>query len=126
MSFKLWLCASGLLQVPCARVGHFFRDFNPSRKFSTDYVARNFKRVAEVWLDEYKEVLYASNPDRYKDVDPGDLTKQKELRKNLDCKPFKYFLEIVAPDFTNIYPPFVKVSFLELLKFKVSNLLFIF
>lgn len=113
MSFKLWLCGEGLFQVPCSRIGHSFRDFTPSRKFNFDYVAKNFKRLAEVWLDEYKEVLYASNPDRYKNVDPGDLTKRRSIKEKLNCKPFKYFLDIVAPDMTNVYPPFIKVILLR-------------
>ncbi len=108
MSFKLWLCGGGLYQIPCSRVAHSFRDINPSRKFDHDYVARNFLRVAEVWLDDYKGLLIASNPDRYKNIDPGDLTEQKALKRKLDCKPFKYFLDIVAPDMVNVFPPFLK------------------
>lgn len=28
----------------------------------------------------------------------GDLTKAKRIKKNLNCKPFQYFLEFVMPD----------------------------
>lgn len=52
----------------------------------------------QVWLDEYKQYLYQSNPTRFEKVDPGDLTKAKQIRKNLNCKPFSYFLEFVMPD----------------------------
>ncbi|CAG9809706.1 unnamed protein product [Chironomus riparius] len=109
LSFKLHLCADGLFEVPCSRVAHTFRDINPSRSWKYDYVARNFKRVAEVWLDEYKEILYNREPQKFENVDPGDLTLQKKIRKDLNCKPFKYFLDVVAPDMAARYPPLRQV-----------------
>lgn len=109
LSFKLWLCdkALGLYEVPCSRVAHNFRKINPSRASKRDFIGRNFKRIAEVWLDEYKEVLYSVDPNRYSKIDPGDLTKQKQLKKDLKCKPFKYFINEVAPDMAERYPPLV-------------------
>lgn len=105
LSFKLWLCADGLYEVPCSRVTHTFRFNNPSRKRSDDYVGRNFKRLAEVWFDEYKEVVYNWEPWRYKKIDAGDLTKQKEIRERLNCKPFSYFLNEIVPEFMQRFPP---------------------
>ncbi|GFW33875.1 polypeptide N-acetylgalactosaminyltransferase 10 [Trichonephila clavipes] len=64
----------------------------------------NYKRVAEVWMDEYKEYLYMRRP-HYRDIDVGNLTEQKNLRKRLNCKPFKWFIEIVAFDQPKKYPP---------------------
>lgn len=105
LSFKVWLCGGSIQEIPCSRVGHLFRSNNPTRTFpGIDYVGRNFKRVAEVWLDEYKEYLYKRDRKRYSIIDPGDLTKQKAIRKQLNCKPFKYFLENVAPDLTQTFP----------------------
>ena len=69
-----------------------------------DFVAHNFKRIAEVWLDEYKENLYKTNPQRYAKVDAGDLTREKMIRKNLNCKPFQYYLEKIAPNMLDSYP----------------------
>ena len=106
LSFKLWLCADGLFKAPCSRVTHTFRKINPSRTASEDYVGRNFKRIAEVWLDEYKDILYNMDPIRYNKIDPGDLTKQKAIRERLKCKPFSYFLTEVAVDLVERYPPF--------------------
>lgn len=105
LSFKLWLCADGLFEVPCSRIFHTFRQFNPSRVRADDFVGRNFKRLAEVWMDEYKEVVYSWDPPRFSKIDEGDLTKQKQLRESLNCKPFSYFMEKVAPDFLERYPP---------------------
>ncbi|XP_070494252.1 N-acetylgalactosaminyltransferase 6-like [Chironomus tepperi] len=109
LSFKLHLCADGLFEVPCSRVAHTFREINPSRSWKYDYVARNFKRVAEVWLDDYKEILYARDPEKFENVDPGDLTLQKKIRRDLNCKPFKHFLDVVAPDMAARYPPLRQV-----------------
>lgn len=56
-------------------------------------------------MDEYKEYLYERRSDRYKDVDPGDLTKQRAIRDKLQCKSFKWFMENVAFDLPLKYPP---------------------
>lgn len=68
----------------------------------TDFTSRNFKRIAEVWLDDYKEVFYQADP-RKRDIDPGDLTKAKMIREKLQCKPFDYFLEEIAPEMYTRY-----------------------
>lgn len=56
--------------------------------------------------DEYKEYLYKRKPDRYKNIDVGDISKQLEVKERMKCKPFKYFLEEVAPDMLEKYPPY--------------------
>jgi polypeptide N-acetylgalactosaminyltransferase len=56
-------------------------------------------------MDEYKEYVYKRNPEIYDNIDPGDLSKPKALRRKLNCKPFKYFIENVAPDMLKMYPP---------------------
>lgn len=104
LSFKLWLCADGLYEVPCSRVTHSFRLVNPSRTRKDDFVGRNFKRLAEVWMDEYKDVVYEWGFGRFEGIDAGDITKQKEIRQRLNCKPFRYFVEEIAPDLFTRYP----------------------
>lgn len=56
-------------------------------------------------MDEYKKYLYDRDPDRYESINPGDLTKQKEIRKRLKCKSFKWFMENIAFDLPKKYPP---------------------
>ena len=67
---------------------------------------RNNKRVAEIWLDDYKKYFYARNPERYKnlEVDIGDISVQLALKQKLKCKPFSYFLEEIAPDMLDRFP----------------------
>lgn len=66
--------------------------------------ARNLARVAEVWLDDYKKYFYRTDPDRFLNVDPGDLTQQFELKARLNCKPFQYYLDVIAPEMLERYP----------------------
>lgn len=105
LSFKIWQCGGQMVDAPCSRVGHIYRKFapfpNPGRG---DFVGKNYKRVAEVWMDEYAEYLYKRRP-HYRKLDPGDLTRQKALRQKLKCKPFKWFMEEIAFDLSLKYPP---------------------
>ncbi|KAK9876631.1 hypothetical protein WA026_014010 [Henosepilachna vigintioctopunctata] len=105
LSFKIWQCGGQMYDAPCSRVGHIYRKYAPfPNPGKGDFVGRNYKRVAEVWMDEYAEYLYMRRP-RYKFIDSGDLTKQKAIRKELNCKPFKWFMEKVAFDLPLKYPP---------------------
>nr|XP_004651911.2 polypeptide N-acetylgalactosaminyltransferase 5 [Jaculus jaculus] len=101
LSFKVWMCGGEIEIIPCSRVGHIFRNDNPYSfpKDRMKTVERNLVRVAEVWLDEYKELFYGHG-DHLVDqgLDVGNLTQQRELRKKLKCKSFKWYLENVFPD----------------------------
>ncbi|VVC40291.1 Nucleotide-diphospho-sugar transferases,Glycosyltransferase 2-like,Ricin B, lectin [Cinara cedri] len=105
LSFKIWQCGGTILDAPCSRVGHIYRKFAPFPNPGIgDFVGKNYRRVAEVWMDEYAEYLYRRRP-HYRDINTGDITKQKEIREKLKCKPFKWFMQKVAFDLVKKYPP---------------------
>ncbi|XP_012938182.1 putative polypeptide N-acetylgalactosaminyltransferase 10 [Aplysia californica] len=105
LSFKVWQCGGTMVDAPCSRIGHIYRKFAPFPNPGVgDFVGRNYKRVAEVWMDEYAEFLYKHRP-HYRNIDPGDLSAQKNIRKKLNCKPFKWFMTEVAFDLVKYYPP---------------------
>lgn len=66
--------------------------------------AQNLKRVAETWMDEFAEYIYQRRPE-YRHLSTGDISAQKELRKQLKCKDFKWFMAAVAWDVPKYYPP---------------------
>ncbi|XP_077984164.1 polypeptide N-acetylgalactosaminyltransferase 10-like [Glandiceps talaboti] len=104
LSFKIWMCGGIMEDVPCSRVGHIYRKFSPySFPGGPGSTNKNLMRVVEVWMDEYKEFFYKRRP-HLKGQDFGDISAQLELKKNLNCKSFKWYLTEVAPDILKYYP----------------------
>ncbi|CAK1578855.1 unnamed protein product [Parnassius mnemosyne] len=113
LSFKIWQCGGRMVDAPCSRVGHIYRKFAPfPNPGHGDFVGRNYRRVAEVWMDEYAQYLYKRRP-HYLKIDTGDISEQKALRKKLGCKSFRWFMTQIAFDLTAKYPPVEPEPFAE-------------
>ncbi|XP_020937386.1 polypeptide N-acetylgalactosaminyltransferase 6 isoform X2 [Sus scrofa] len=62
MSFRVWQCGGQLEIIPCSVVGHVFRTKSPHTfPKGINVIARNQVRLAEVWMDSYKEIFYRRN-----------------------------------------------------------------
>ncbi|XP_030846376.1 polypeptide N-acetylgalactosaminyltransferase 11 [Strongylocentrotus purpuratus] len=98
ISFRIWQCGGKLEIVPCSRVGHVFRKRRPyGSPNRQDTTTKNAVRVAEVWMDEYKEHFYQVQP-KAKNIDYGDISSRVALREELKCKSFKWYLDTVYPE----------------------------
>ncbi|KAK9885241.1 hypothetical protein WA026_010743 [Henosepilachna vigintioctopunctata] len=99
MSFRVWQCGGILEIIPCSHVGHVFRDKSPYTFPGgvSKIVLHNAARVAEVWMDEWRDFYYAMNPGA-RNVPVGDITARRGLREKLKCKSFRWYLENVYPE----------------------------
>eukprot|EP00037_Helgoeca_nana_P018137 m.173200 g.173200 ORF g.173200 m.173200 type:complete len:658 (+) comp24311_c0_seq2:237-2210(+) len=100
ISFRIWTCGGKLVTAPCSHFGHIFRETHPytipGSSIHETFI-RNSARVAEVWMDDYKKYFYQSRANT-KIPEFGNVSKRVALRKQLECKPFKWYLDTLLPN----------------------------
>ncbi|XP_054758573.2 N-acetylgalactosaminyltransferase 7-like [Lytechinus pictus] len=109
ISFKIWMCGGSLKFVPCSRVGHVYRKGVPytypdSGVPGVSVIHMNYMRVAEVWMDDFKEYFYTARPD-LRGKPYGDIGEQIRFRRHNCPKSFKWFMEEIAFDSLEKFPP---------------------
>ena len=114
ISFRYWMCGAGLFIYPCSRVGHMFREYLPyhfpDEHNGTDVISKNYQRLAEVWMDEYKRYYYRASNETFEPWDDKyvNIMSRKKIRHKLKCKSFKWYLDNVTPE---TFRPNPKVRF---------------
>uniref|UniRef100_UPI00358EF0F2 polypeptide N-acetylgalactosaminyltransferase 3-like n=1 Tax=Myxine glutinosa TaxID=7769 RepID=UPI00358EF0F2 len=102
MSFRVWQCGGHLEIIPCSVVGHVFRTKSPHTfPRGVSVITKNQVRLAEVWMDDYKHIFYRRNrkaAEMAKKKEFGDISSRLNLRAQLQCKNFTWYLNTVYPE----------------------------
>uniref|UniRef100_A0A8C0X6A4 Glycosyltransferase 2-like domain-containing protein n=1 Tax=Castor canadensis TaxID=51338 RepID=A0A8C0X6A4_CASCN len=96
-SLRVWMCGGQLFIIPCSRVGHISKQLSEMNPEIKKAISHNYLRLVHVWLDEYKEKFFLRNPS-LKFMSYGNISERVELRKQLGCKSFQWYLDTVFPD----------------------------
>ncbi|XP_011899318.1 PREDICTED: polypeptide N-acetylgalactosaminyltransferase 15 isoform X8 [Cercocebus atys] len=79
LSFKAWLCGGSVEILPCSRVGHIYRNQDAPSPVDQEATLRNKVRIAETWLESFKETFYRHSPEAFSLSKYLQHTSRKEI-----------------------------------------------
>ena len=95
LSFKSWMCGGRLEILPCSHVGHIFRSRSPYKwRPGTNVLKKNSIRLAQVWLDDYKQIYFDRINNKLDDY--GNITERLDLRSKLKCKRYNCRMFVIC------------------------------
>lgn len=112
LSIRAWTCAGGVHIALCSRAAHLFRRTLPYRvpvdRSGLSVKLRNYRRLVNVWLDDYRKFYYATESHQ-RPAHPSSLgvtfsdevrsiDDRRRLRQRLKCRGFDWYLQNVATD----------------------------
>ncbi|XP_050093526.1 putative polypeptide N-acetylgalactosaminyltransferase 9 [Anopheles aquasalis] len=100
LSIKSWMCGGRIVAVPCSHVAHIRKSAHPYIGQQHQNVTLvNSVRLAEVWMDEYKRIVFDVNGiPGYSEQVFGSVSGRQEVRKHAECKSFQYYLQRAYPE----------------------------
>ena len=99
-SLRVWMCGGEVEIVPCSRVGHVFNAIKNVQDYPEGMEKRktimcNNKRLARAWLDQFEVLFNITLRSSDLAVDCGTPTKILNIRKELNCKNFEWYIKNV-------------------------------
>eukprot|EP00457_Paulinella_chromatophora_P004346 gb/GEZN01004358.1/.p1 GENE.gb/GEZN01004358.1/~~gb/GEZN01004358.1/.p1 ORF type:complete len:543 (+),score=71.73 gb/GEZN01004358.1/:56-1684(+) len=103
MSFREWQCGGVIYCAPCSRVGHVFHAKFPYGSRGSEAAHLNALKASYVWMDEFVPAIQKLN-NWAKNENPGDISHRMQLRHDLQCKSFRWFLNEIDPEVKKTLP----------------------
>lgn len=102
IGFRTWQCGGSIEYVPCSHIGHVFRTgkYWQGQVYKVPYeeIVRNKLRAAEVWMDEFKDLVRLASSELPAHMTLEPLGDRARLREKLRCQSFEWFLGNVATE----------------------------
>lgn len=97
------MCGGALEILTCSRVGHVFRKSTPYTfpGGTSEIVNRNNARLAEVWMDSWKNFFYVVNPGKWLNWESNGKQfiwkneKKKKKEVPVNAKRFQFFFDSI-------------------------------